>query len=236
LQYLFASGDLMNQLVSCMFLLLIVAPCFAQEVGYLDLTGMHIRESTWPRHGGGGMCGTVDHAGPTLQELTTTLSFIETTRFRIGEEITFEIKVQNTGKRTLTIPWTPHLADLEPGHVPRSHIYLTGAVALTFTDAEGREEQLHEIVYGDRSVAGTLRRLRPGEWFSVKMRKKITVDNAEWGGPQFRENGFVNAIATGAFLEDIARYSPQAGGSVMDRCVGTKSKRGNALEVSVEKP
>jgi hypothetical protein len=231
-------GQTMKPLFFCVALLITVKGLAAQEIGYIDLSDGVFRESTWPRHQGGGACGSGDHpsANQSRPEVTVSLISLDETRYRIGEEVNFELKIQNTGKKTITIPWTPHLADIESGNAIAPHTYVSGFASLAFKDSQNREFQIYEILYGEKRVAGTLRALQPGQWFTVKGRKNLDLYSADWGGQELRESGAVTATVTGSYQENIVRYSPRNGGSDMARCVGFALKKGNEKEVTLEKP
>ena len=72
-------------------------------------------------------------------EVTATIVSLDKMRYRIGEEVTFEVKILNSGKKTIIVPWTPHLGDLEPADPRSSYKYRVGVVVLSFSDPEGNE-------------------------------------------------------------------------------------------------
>src|SRR6184192_3847570 len=168
------AGQTMKPLLFCVILLITVNRLVAQEIGYIDLSDSDFHESTWPHHWGAGGCGGVDHPvrESSLPAITVRLLSLDKARYSVGEDATFETRIQNTGKTMVTVPWTPNLADLEPPNAVASHTYLSGAVSLGFRDSENREFWLIESLYGEAGVAGSLRELRPGEWFTVRGRKR----------------------------------------------------------------
>jgi hypothetical protein len=88
------------------------------------------------------------------------------------------------------------MSDLEPANGVSPRNYLVGYVSLVFRDSENREFYINEFLYGESGIVGTLRQLRPGEWFIVKGRKKIEGHSADWGGQQLRNSGSVPALVT----------------------------------------
>src|SRR5438552_11920311 len=81
----------------------------AQEVGYIDLTDNVFRERSSSVGTYGGGCGSSPHSTQNSQsEVTATLVTLDKTRYRVGEEATFEVKILNSGKKAIMVPWTPH--------------------------------------------------------------------------------------------------------------------------------
>jgi hypothetical protein len=154
--------------------------------------------------------------------------------YRLGEEVTFEMKVHNTGKDTVIIPWTPHLGDLEPADPDVPYKYRIGVVLLTFRDSEGRQFSLSESLYGSENSAGTLRDLLPGQWFVVRGRERIEPDSPDWGQGELREIGWATAKVSGYFRQDEGSYSPENGGAVSALCIPLRSTGSNAMDVTLE--
>jgi hypothetical protein len=110
----------------------------AQDAGYIDLTDNIFRESTRRVRTGGGGCGGTSHSQKSDFEVTATVVSLDKSRYRLGEEATFEIKILNSGKRTIVVPWTPHLGDLEPVDSQIPYNYRVGTQELLFSDPEGK--------------------------------------------------------------------------------------------------
>jgi hypothetical protein len=111
---------------------LVASAVFAQEIGSSDLTDLHPRERIRLPHAGSGACGGTDFE-PSLSA-NIALMYLDRTSYSVGEEVTYEVKVQNAGKEPIEIPWTPHLGDLEPGDPSESYTYLHAAISLDFTE------------------------------------------------------------------------------------------------------
>jgi uncharacterized repeat protein (TIGR01451 family) len=108
----------------------------AQEIGYIDFSGLTDRESTRHPRTHGSACGSSPHSRPSRSQVEVTLLSLDKTIYQIGEELTFEVKVQNTGTAPLVIPWTPHFADLEPNDLRAPYKYLAGVVVVQFKDSK----------------------------------------------------------------------------------------------------
>jgi len=224
--------DIAAQLV----LLLFVPSIAAQEIGYLDLSDNNFRERSRQTRSVGGGCGGTSHSVPESHplEVIATIVSLDKMRYRIGEEVTFEIKILNSGKRTLIVPWTPHLGDLEPADSRSSYKYRVGVVVLSFSDPEGKEFSVSESLYGSSSVSGSLRELSPGEWFTVRGRKTVEFVGHNWGQKEFQDSGFVEAKVTGFYRQDNGTYSPNNGGKDTQWCIPFPCQRGNQIDVTIE--
>jgi len=207
----------------------------AQDIGYVDLTGSIPRESSrHPRTLGGGCGGSPHSNGAPKPEVTASLVSLDKSLYRIGEEATFEIKVLNSGKKTIIVPWTPHRGDLEPADLNSPYKYRVGVVMLVFRDPEGHEFSVAETLYGSPKIPGTLRALRPGQWFTVRGRKRIDLYQKDWGQREFEESGSVDAQASGYYRQDRGSYSPVNGGSDSQICISLGSQKANQLDVVLE--
>jgi hypothetical protein len=208
----------------------------AQDVGYIDLTDNVFRESTRRVRTGGGSCGGTSYSQKSQSEVTVTVVSLDKSRYQIGEEATFEIKILNSGKRTIVVPWTPHLGDLEPDDSQIPYKYRVGTVELLFSDPEGRGFFVLESLYGSRRLPGSLRELEPAQWFTVRGRKRIVLFGENWGKKALRDSGFVEAKVTGSYQQDIATYSPKDGGSHIRQCIPLPCQRTNSIVVVIERP
>jgi hypothetical protein len=85
----------------------------AQEIGRLDLTDLHPRDRIRVPHTVGGDCGGGANF-TSNNELTITLVSLDKTSYSLGDEVTYEVKVQNSGKAPVEIPWTAHSATWSP--------------------------------------------------------------------------------------------------------------------------
>ncbi len=219
------------------FVFLIPLSALAQEAGYIDLSDNDFREASREVgiHGGG--CGTSPHSAQESQpEVTASIVSLDKTRYRIGEEATFEVKVLNTGNETIVVPWTPHSGDLVPTRPHSSYKLSMGTISLVFEDPEGFKFLIPEYLFGLPNVPGSLRELSPGQWFIVKGRKSITAYSADWGKQEFADSGFVEARVRALYMEDTRSYFSKDGGSLSDWCIPLRCQKSNQLEVTLERP
>src|SRR5438067_3946011 len=117
-----------------------------QEIGYLDLTTAEPRtqlrfppapaptcengDSCLGAGGGVGSaaCGAADPRDP--RALKTTLTSLDRISYVPGEQIVFEVKLENAGSVPIRIPWNPNLADLQPQNASKTFNYLEMYLAL----------------------------------------------------------------------------------------------------------
>jgi hypothetical protein len=203
----------------------------AQEIGYIDLTDPPFRESSrHPRTQTSGCAG----GDSVTRQVTVTLQSLDKTVYRLGEEITFEVGIQNTGEETILIPWTPDLADLEPTDPKAAYKYLIGVVILVFKDPKDRTFPLSESLYGSLNVPGTVRELTHGQSFTVRGRTTIKFLSPEWGKEDLTESSTVDAKVSGYFREDNAKYSPDAAGKLTELCIPMRSTKANERDTTLE--
>lgn len=203
-----------------------------REIGYIDLTDPPFRES-WrhPRTEAGGCAG----GDSVARQVTVTLQALDKTIYRFGEEITFEIGIQNAGKEVILVPWTPDLADLEPTDPKANYKYLIGVVILVFKDFKDRIFSLSESLYGSPNIPGTIRDLPPGQSFTVRGRTKIeNLWPREWGKEELAESSAVEAKVSGHFREDKRIYSTKEGGKLTESCIPMRSRKANEQDVTLE--
>jgi hypothetical protein len=209
----------------------------AQEIGYVDLTDNNFRERSRQTRTSSGGCAGGPHAVQESQfEVTVTLLSLSKVRYRIGDEVTFEIKVLNSGKKAILVPWTPHFGDLEPADANSSYKYRVGVILLMFKDPKGLEFSIAESLYGSPDVPGSLRELPPGQWFTVKGQKSIDLRDPKWGKRAFEDLGFVEATVSGFYRQDTGTYSSRNGGSDSQWCVPLPCKKANQLVIALEQP
>jgi hypothetical protein len=209
------------------------APVFSQEIGFVDLTDPPFRESTRHPRRFGGACAGVDHAQIQRQVRVTVLS-LDKTVYRPDDDLTFEVTVQNTGRRPVLVPWTPHANDVEPVNDRERYSCRVSSIILTFQNPERRTILVGSSLYGSRAVPGTLRSLAPGESFRVRARVQFHPLAPGWTKEELAEEGPFLAKVQADFTEDIRTFTPANGGTMTDSCTGIRSIAANTVEINVE--
>jgi len=110
--------------------------------------------------------------------LDTSLVSMDRTYYEVGDEPRFEVRLQNTGYVPIRIPFSPHLADLQPKDPAQKLAYYELQIALWIT-ADKRwstNEGGRAILYGNDSHANTMLTLQPGEWVRVVAKGNFRFD------------------------------------------------------------
>jgi hypothetical protein len=210
----------------------------AQQSNYLDLTDPLPRERIRSPHSGSGGCG--GGGGLTASsEATITLVNLDKGWYLMGEEVTFEVKIQNSGKETIEIPWTPHLGDLERADATEAYSYVAGTVALNFTDPVSQHSfGIYGNFYGSPALPGSIRELLPGQWALIRVRKKIEVFEEWWWNrlKEYKESLPLNVKATASLMLNTVTYFPsQENSSATDNsmCIPLRTKNVAQLDVAL---
>jgi hypothetical protein len=216
--------------------LLIASATFAQEVGYLDLTDPAPRQRIHSPTGGGigGFCVSGDEDSSAIPEITVSLSSIDKLAYSIGEEVTFEVKIQNTGRFLIEIPWTPHLGDLEPSDPTRSYTYRTALLVLTLKDATSHDFlTLGKHFYGSSDVRGSIRELRPNQSIVIRVRKKIETYDARFANRTKEVQPLLLQASPSLMLNEMI-YAPSKNGdlgSENTRCIPVHAKSASQVDI-----
>ena len=223
----------MGQVAGAAFL--VASAAIAQEIGWLDLTDLHPRERIRTPHAGSFGCGGGAGFEPTL-ETDITLVYLDKTSYSIGEEVTYEVKIKNTGKEPLEIPWTPHLGDLEPSESSQPYTYLHAAISLNFTEPDSnRSFSIHAHSYGSSDVAGTTRKLPPDQWIFVRARQKLECYE-EWWWTKIKDSSPLTVKVSASLMLNKVTYFPgEKNEDAVDRsvCIPLRTKLGAPSDVAL---
>ena len=135
----------------------------AQQIAAIDLTQMTARTDLRrpPSLPGtpDGSSGAHEIRGcPNFQKsiigaLRTTLVSLDRTEYKVGDEAAFEVTIENIGSTKVQIPFSPHLADLQPEDPSLKFIYLDLSVVLWLGGNSGRRlQQEFELPYKEPRV------------------------------------------------------------------------------------
>jgi hypothetical protein len=220
------------------FLMLSAAALMGQEVAYLDLVDIKPRaELRHPKPPppvckedgscmvAGGVfsmsigCGEVGAGEP--RALKTTLVSLDRFAYAPDDAAEMEIRIENVGSVEMSIPWNPHLADLQPADETQKFHYLSFAIVLNLASQGDRNQ--HEIIeaaklYGVVENPATLKILKPGEWVRVRIKTKLAAssDKLKSGADysanilsQLRSETFIPNVKNGGYGTDIANDYPR---------------------------
>ena len=164
-----------------------VFTCRAQEVASLDLTRVAVRDSlrrpkaTSPVTGGYSGTETTSPCLDSTQEvgaLRTSLVSLDRTHHQLGDEPRFEVTVENAGSTPVRIPFSPHLADLQPENPAQKFAY--SKLQVTLWIAASKQWSTSSgggvALYGADDHANTMLTLNPGEWVRVIGKGHFSLD------------------------------------------------------------
>ena len=207
----------------------------AQDVGYLDLTDPAPRGRIRSPNGGtGGFCGNSESSGNP--EVTLTLVSLDKRAYSIGEEVSFEVRVENTGKETIEVPWTAGLGELEPSDPTKSYTYRTAAFVLTFIDpGSHRSFSIQGYAYGSKDVPGTIRELRSSQSVLIRARRRLEIYEDSLGKRVKEVQPLPLKASSGMMLNSVT-YSPSEKGSSASEntsCIPLSTKKANEVDVGL---
>jgi hypothetical protein len=175
----------------------LLSMCPAQEVASVDLTKISPRmdlrcpQAAAPSPGGHSNvaeqieCQDSEHK---LGLLRTSVVSLDRTHYQEGDESTFEVTVENAGSSPIHIPFSPHLADLQPKDPAQKFAY--SALQIVLWIAAGEQWSSNTgggiTLYGDDHHAGTMLTLNPGQWTRIigNGRFGIPLGNGRFGIPR----------------------------------------------------
>ena len=160
--------------------------CSAQEVASLDLTKVQarvdLRRPTATSATPGGYSGAQSNypcrSAQKTGALHTSLVSLDRADYQVGDEPRFEVTVENAGSRPTQIPFSPHLADLQPSDPAEKFASYQLEIALWIA-ADGRWSTNtggSAILYGADNRVNTLLTLKPGEWVRVIAKENFHLE------------------------------------------------------------
>lgn len=176
-----------------------ILPISTQEVAFLDVTKIVIRES--PRAAnvtsgsGGGFGGVAIYHGrivrPGVRAEPTLLS-LNRYDYSIGDDLIYEVKIENVSEGKIAIPWNPHSADLEPEDLSQDYEYTLGYIALSVEDEAGERVLLSggTSFYGSATAPDSFRHLAPGESVRVRAKVRLVFTDDDWEKKLFSSRRF----------------------------------------------
>jgi len=162
------------------------ARCAAQEVGFVDLTKVTAHRGLRhpsPTRGANEARSGVQEVRPCFDsvnsegELRATLVSLDRTHYQVGDEPTFEVTVENVSSASLRIPFSPHLADLQPENPAQKFTH--SELQLVLWIAAGTEWRANTgggvTLYGAEDHPNTMLTLNPGEWVRIIGKGKFVL-------------------------------------------------------------
>jgi len=207
--------------------LLVPAILQAQEVRYIDLTGVlqktDLRRPPVPPPDckAGVPCGMSGYFGLSISDgapdpkdpskLTVQILSVVPDRIDPLQPIEVEFRVLNSGLVPLELPAWPHLSDLQPPDELQSFSYMSLALAVNVIAGDAQTPIAgatgYVELYGSAGDARTMLVLSPGEWIRVRANVKFTSAPHEMSP----------AWLKGTFWLRTNTFYPRPGGEFTDR-------------------
>lgn len=220
-------------------LLLSATTLAAQEVAYLDLVDVKPRtelrhpappppvckeDGTCTASGGltSGWVGDGFVAANEPRALKTSMPFLDRFSYAPDDVAEMEIKIENVGSMDIVIPWSPHLADLQPEDEKQIFHYRSFAAVLKLTNTEDKSQQLFieaAHLYGITEKADTLKTLKPGEWLRLRIKTKLAAHpdqlktDSEYSAsvfPHLRSETFSPNVEDGGYSTGVVNEYPRS--------------------------
>jgi hypothetical protein len=136
-------------------------------------------------HGIGSTTNLCHDSSPKAGALHTSLVSLDSTHYQLGDEPRFEVTVENVGSEPVSIPFSPHLADLQPKNPAQKFAYYQLQVTLWIASDEQSSERWSTntggflTLYGASHHVNTMLTLNPGEWVRVFGKGDLHLDDEQ---------------------------------------------------------
>lgn len=200
------SFPIKNLILSLAVGLVLVAICPAQEIGFLDMTQINARNdlrrppatspvTAYSGIGSATRCSDSKRNIPTLQ---SSLVSLDRALYQLGDEPIFEARIENIGDVPVRIPFSPHLADLQPQDPGQKFSYIE--LRITLWIASGNRWSTSTggglTLYGAEDHPNTTLSLHPGEWVRV-------VGKGHFALPDLVKDRIANSPADRIYAETL---------------------------------
>jgi len=169
--------------------------CLAQGVASVDLTTieqvpMRRPAATSPMTGGyqeaqqeypcgpDSLSGGSSDSARTGDALRASLVSLDRTPYHVGDKSTFEVRIENTGSGPIAIPFSPHLANLQPQDPARKFSYSALKIVLWIAGGDHWSASTAGNIidlYGDDDHPGSMLSLQPGQWARIIVEGKFAL-------------------------------------------------------------
>jgi hypothetical protein len=200
------------------------ANCQAQEVGSVDLTKVTARtdlrrppqtqSASAARSASDATYGCSDSTN-NAGALRTTLVSLDRTHYQIGDKPKFEATVENVGSAPLSIPFSPHLADLQPGDAGQKFAYSELQLALWIGGTEWSADTGGGVMlYGTDDHPDTMLTINPGESVRIIGEGKFSLPTDGMSVELIHRRAIDHAYALASIYRAESLLTPTAAATV----------------------
>lgn len=152
------------------------------------------------------------HAAPPTMPLRVTLLGPEQRAYKLGDEVVFEVMVENVGQVPYTIPWAGEKDALkvrpDPCDPPPPGFRLL-YLGLADKRRGGIPEGLLGLgMYGSELASGSLKELQPGERVRIRSKGTILLSSTEQGRQWLARVQFPATVNLAARLSALGGFTP----------------------------
>lgn len=221
----------------------LASSCYAQEVASLDLTKVTGRldlrrpKATSPAtHGYSGTQRTTGCFDPTHKtgSLQATLVSLDRTHYQLEDEPRFEVTLENTGSEPISIPFSPHLADLQPENPGQKFDYSELQIELWIASGDRWSTNTGGFVklYGAEGHKGTMVRMNPGEWVRIIGRGHLLLEGEAKHLIQEHPADQLYAVAS-VYRDQTLITATQSATVQTETCIDQTHGRGFPIELTI---
>jgi hypothetical protein len=152
---------------------LLVGPMWQQrDQGFLDLTKP--RPPQKERGGGRGEGGSGGGGDGVVSPrrvvpVRVTLLSLDKDSYQLGDQVIYEVMLENITNATLVIPWSDDYDRVKPDEETDPPGYLTATLYLVLGDRPAYDPfTALQGIYGSRLVSGSLKKLLPGQTVRIR--------------------------------------------------------------------
>lgn len=220
--------------------------CGAQQAASIDLTQIEARDELRrpaaqkgdpTEHGGMteplNSCYPIPKDAPAVQ---TTLVWLDRDQYAPGDDIKFEVRIVNRGSVSLELPFSPHLADLQPADPGRKFAYSQMSVTLDLSSVLPHASFKLTgggggvTLYGHKSHPGTMLTLLPGEWAQIIGAGEFMLD--DWP-PESHSKDAVNDLNATISITQDETLLTSTDAATVERHVCLNETQGPKLPIKV---
>lgn len=230
-------------------LALAVAPisiCLAQEVASVDLTKIEARvelrrpRATSPITGGYHGIKRTDPCRDSAHNagaLRASLVSLDRTHYQVGDASTFEITVENSSSEPIRIPFSEHLADLQPKDPSQKFSYSVLHIVLWIAGGERWSANTGGggVLYGADDHPRTMLSLNPGQWARIVGHGRFTLPDDQLNAELIRSHPPDRVYAEASVYREETLITPTQS-AIVEREVCVAHTPGQTVPIQMAVP
>jgi hypothetical protein len=164
------------------FLCLLWSPSvLSQDGNFLDLTKIRqsaVSKMTGRGEGGGAVVGHIRK--PRSNPFKLTLLNLHKQSYQTGEEVVYDILLENMTNDSIVIPWSPDQNKVKPDENKTPPGYVEAFLSLITTDeVSGDQFIAGQGLYGSELAPGSLKKLGPKQSVRIRAPGQLSFFNAD---------------------------------------------------------